>query len=276
MKNLIQKILNLKSFTSDFISAVKKNSLYLKTIVTLTKLAQLTEALTLKVINKIFKGKEEKFYKIISPYKNQIYIFIASIFAALFIFYFMTLLISQNKSLLKKTGSNVFINFLSSKEIEDLKTKDRKIPDKPKEAEKVPDTPRLKAESQELSKPQIDIPQNNLELPKNLAEDQSFGISGGGGSNYGNSDVTPIVRIEPIYPRNAAMTGTEGFVILQFDISPIGSVTNISILQASPPQIFNRNAVQALKRWKYKPRVLNNKAVVQKGLKVRLDFKLEK
>ena len=90
-----------------------------------------------------------------------------------------------------------------------------------------------------------------------------------------NREETPIFRINPSYPRRAAINGVEGFVILKFDITESGETDNISVLQASPPQIFNSNAIQALKKWKYKARVVDGKAVRQNNLKVQLDFKLD-
>lgn len=227
-------------------------------------------------INKIFKGKEEVFYKLAAPYKPYIYFFISAAVVTLVLFYFMTVLISQNTNLANKKNQNLFINFLSSKEVEDLKTKDRRISKKPKEVKQTPKTPKLKTKTKPLDKPKLTLPKNKLDLPKNLSKSNDFSGLGAGGSGYGDSDVTPIVRIEPNYPRKAAITGVEGFVILQFDISPLGTVINISILQASPPQIFNRSARQALTRWRYKPKIADSKAVIQKDLKVRLEFKLEK
>ncbi|MCZ0932004.1 MAG: energy transducer TonB, partial [Oligoflexia bacterium] len=93
---------------------------------------------------------------------------------------------------------------------------------------------------------------------------------------YTNQDRegTPIFRIQPLYPRRAALQNIEGFVILQFDITAGGYTDNITVIQASPPQIFNSSAVQALRKWKYKPKIENGKPVRQKNLKVQLDFNL--
>ncbi len=231
----------------------------------------------LDFLHKIFKGKEEILYLFLKTYKNYIYPILGGIFLTLTLFYIMTLLISQKKSLSKINTDNIFINFLSSKEIDELKTKDRRLPQKPKEIQTPPTTPKLNTQPNTPQKPKLSIPQQSLKLPKSILNKNSFSIFGNDAvHSYGDSEVTPIVRIEPNYPRKAAIIGAEGFVILQFDITAFGTITNISILQSSPPQIFNNSAIRALQKWKYKPKIVNNKPVMQKNLKVRLDFKLEK
>ncbi|MGI9549340.1 MAG: energy transducer TonB [Bdellovibrionales bacterium] len=226
---------------------------------------------------KIFKGKEASFYPRLQPYKKYIYPSFGALFITLSLFYLMTMLISQKKNLASNQDDSLSIQFLNTKELEDLKTTDRRAPENLKKIKKAPQTPTIKSEKKQLEKPQLSLPKQDLKLAKNIAKTSNFSVFGNQrGLPQGNSEVTPIVRIEPNYPRKAAIMGAEGFVILQFDITSLGTVTNISILQASPPEIFNRSAIIALQKWKYKPRILNNKPVLQKALKVRLDFKLEK
>ena len=229
------------------------------------------------LFHKIFKGKEEYVYLFFKTYKNYIYPVLGGISITLGLFYIMTILISEKTNLSSLDTDNISISFLSSKEVEELKTKDRRFPEKPKESQTPPTTPKTHAQQNKLEKPKISIPRQSLNLPKDFAKKDKFSIFENNSlDTHGNSEVTPIVRIEPNYPRKAATLGLEGFVILQFDITSSGTVTNISILQASPPQIFNRSATRALQKWKYKPKTTNNKPVMQKGLKVQLDFKLEK
>lgn len=232
-------------------------------------------ALFFKAMNMLFKGKEESIYLFVKSYKKLFWFSLYAVSITLSLFYLMTLLIDQNNNASAKKRDNAFIQFLSSKEVEDLKTKDRKLPEKPKKTDATPTVPRLKSQQKQLDKPQMQLPKAKLDISKDFKMNDMSGMQVGG-AGQGDSDVSPIVRIEPRYPRNAAMTGTEGFVILQFDINATGAVTNISVLKASPPQIFNRNAVQALRKWKYKPRLRSGKPVKQTGLKVRLDFKLIK
>jgi protein TonB len=63
---------------------------------------------------------------------------------------------------------------------------------------------------------------------------------------------------------------------LRFSIDEVGGVTDIEIIEAQPKRVFNRAAKRALKRWKYKPKVVDGKTIKQTGLTVQLDFSMEK
>ena len=87
---------------------------------------------------------------------------------------------------------------------------------------------------------------------------------------------TPVIRIEPKYPVEAARDNQGGSVILQFDITKNGSTDNIQVIESLPQQVFDKNAITALKQWTYKPRIQGGQAQRQSGLKVQLDFRLDK
>ena len=53
------------------------------------------------------------------------------------------------------------------------------------------------------------------------------------------------------YPRIELSTVTDGYVFLAFTIQKDGSVSDISILEAEPPRIFNRSAMRWLSRWRF-------------------------
>lgn len=86
---------------------------------------------------------------------------------------------------------------------------------------------------------------------------------------------TPLVRIEPRYPVAAARDGISGWVKLGFSIDETGGVTDVEVLAAEPARTFNKEAIAALKRWKYQPKRLNGVAIKQTGLQVQLDFSLD-
>lgn len=78
----------------------------------------------------------------------------------------------------------------------------------------------------------------------------------------------------PTYPIDAARNRIEGYVRMSFDISESGEPVNIKVIKSVPEQVFDKAAIKALSKWKYAPKVVNGVAVIQKGLKVQLDFKL--
>lgn len=101
----------------------------------------------------------------------------------------------------------------------------------------------------------------------NTDANTSLDITGG--------EARPVVRISPQYPPAAARDGIEGWVILSFSINQTGGVEDIEVLDAEPKRVFNREAIRALRKWKYRPQVVDGKPVKQTNLTVQLDFKLE-
>ena len=98
-------------------------------------------------------------------------------------------------------------------------------------------------------------------------------VSGGGYTADG--DYLPIVKVEPIYPRRALTRGIEGFVTLQFCVTPTGSVRDPEVLQEDPANIFTRAAVNAALKFKYKPRQVDGQPVEVCGVVNNIKFNLE-
>jgi TonB family protein len=63
--------------------------------------------------------------------------------------------------------------------------------------------------------------------------------------------VKPIMRIEPKYPIEAANNGISGYVQLAYTIDERGHTNNIKVIEASPKNTFEKNAVTALRQWQY-------------------------
>ena len=131
-------------------------------------------------------------------------------------------------------------------------------------------------------KPQAPEPETNSDtsgLTFNMPGVQLAGANAGisaPGAGFGrDGDATPIVRIEPKYPIQAARDGKEGWVKLSFTINEIGGVEDVTVIEAQPKRVFDKEAKRALRKWKYKPKVEDGKALRQTGLTVQLDFKMD-
>ncbi|NMM41080.1 M56 family metallopeptidase [Pseudoalteromonas arctica] len=83
--------------------------------------------------------------------------------------------------------------------------------------------------------------------------------------------ISPIMRIEPLYPIQAAEQGISGSVVLKYDISPAGKTQNVSVVNAKPERVFDKEAKKALMQWQYKPSHSGFKDVL-----VQLDFAIDK
>ncbi|GAA79572.1 M56 family metallopeptidase [Pseudoalteromonas sp. BSi20495] len=79
--------------------------------------------------------------------------------------------------------------------------------------------------------------------------------------------ISPTMRIEPLYPKQAAQQGISGSVVLKYDITPNGETANVSVVSAKPEAIFDREAKKALRQWQYKPSSMGYQNVL-----VQLDF----
>lgn len=101
-------------------------------------------------------------------------------------------------------------------------------------------------------------------------------LSGPGDGFMRDGEAAPIFRLNPKYPPQAARDGIEGWVKLSFAIDTDGSVMDIKVIDSKPKRIFNKEAKKALKKWRYKPQVIDGKVQVSPGHTVQLDFKMDR
>lgn len=158
---------------------------------------------------------------------------------------------------------------------DDVMTKNRRIPKKPPPPKNPPPPPKMQISKMEQTVQNMP----NLNLP-----DLDVPMVGGEGMFIGNfasvdkteeGDIIPIVVIRPMYPRDAAMQGLEGWVKLEFTITAIGTVKDARVIDAEPKRIFNREAIRALLKWKFKPRVVDGVAVDRPATQT-IEFTLDK
>jgi TonB family protein len=79
----------------------------------------------------------------------------------------------------------------------------------------------------------------------------------------------------PTFPMSARERGVSGWVDLQFLVKFDGVVTDVVIMGAEPVGIFEQAAVDAVKKWRYKPMQRDGHAVDQRA-HLRMKFALDK
>lgn len=102
----------------------------------------------------------------------------------------------------------------------------------------------------------------------------SLDLSIGDGLQATDGEYLPIVKVAPQYPRRALTRGIEGYVILEYTVTKNGSVKNIVVVEANPANMFDRAAIKSAERYKYKPRIIDGKAVEVTGIRTKITFKL--
>lgn len=97
----------------------------------------------------------------------------------------------------------------------------------------------------------------------------------------------PLFGVQPQYPRRMQERGMSGYVILKFSITEKGATNNIKVQEAmcgdyiNPDAIltncssFNKSALNAGKKLKYKPRIDNGKPVKVDGVLYRFSYYME-
>jgi len=77
--------------------------------------------------------------------------------------------------------------------------------------------------------------------------------------------------VEPEFPRRARDNGTIGWVDLRFLVTAEGETADIEVLDAQPGGTFDEAAVEAVERWRFKPRRVDGEAVPSRT-EIRLRF----
>jgi protein TonB len=63
----------------------------------------------------------------------------------------------------------------------------------------------------------------------------------------------PRSRVQPEYPEKARQRGITGYVTLSLLINDLGEVERVKVLDASPPGMFEQNAIASIRQWQFEP-----------------------
>ncbi|MCY4157656.1 MAG: energy transducer TonB [Gammaproteobacteria bacterium] len=183
------------------------------------------------------------------------------VFVALALFLFMNTLISGGRGQQGAASAGQIVDLIRVQEDEVVQTKRRVRPKKPPPPKDPPPPPKLRIsnEAKPLRNPmRLDLPQIDVS-----------GAAGGGpfigrwepGDPAAEGEAIPIVRIDPQWPREALIDGTDGYVRFRVLIGADGSVKDTEVVDAAPGRLFVRNATRAVRRWRFKPRVVDGTPV---------------
>lgn len=184
------------------------------------------------------------------------------------LFWVMQYLIATADRSLNDAQDVHFVDFVRVQHDESVHRKEQK-PDKPPEPEEPPPEP---------PPPSMEdvTPEANTVGVKAAPVDTHVDLSNSGfGLSPSDGEYLPIVKVQPVYPRRALSRGIEGYVIVEFTVTKQGTTKDIRVVEADPQGVFDRAAVQAAAKFKYKPRVVDGQPIEVPGVQNKITFKIE-
>lgn len=181
-------------------------------------------------------------------------------FGLLFI---MQLLIASGSGQLNTDRERRQLDMVRVEREQIIERKERK-PEKPPEPQKPPETPTTSFDNV------------NTQLAVTVTQPTfNTGVNIGGiGVGVSDGEYLPIVKVAPVYPARAAQRGLEGHVIVEFTVTRTGATRDIRVVE-STSSLFDRAAMEAAAKFKYKPRVIDGEPVEVPGVRNKITFVLE-
>lgn len=89
-----------------------------------------------------------------------------------------------------------------------------------------------------------------------------------------DSGLINIINVQPDYPAIASAKGLEGYVVVEFDVTELGTIENVRVVESSS-SVFDKAAIRAAYRSKYKPKTVDGVAYRSQGLRKLYRFEME-
>ena len=184
------------------------------------------------------------------------------------LFYFMQFLIATGEAF----DERVSVVKIVDATMPDIELEVIEEIDKPEPIEELQqEQPDIQDREQTLdSGPSLNIERASIEIDTGL-ELSNASISATDG------DYLPLVAIAPQYPTRAAQRGIQGWCLVSFTVDGLGNVIEdtIAVVDAEPPNIFDRSSVRAAARFKFQPRVVDGQGVEVSGVQYLFRYQLE-
>jgi protein TonB len=185
------------------------------------------------------------------------------------LFYVMQMLISMGGGDSQNAFDGPSIEFVRLKRDSDILTRKRELPKKEKPPEAPPPPELQMSQTDAPTGDTLAIAAPSVDVNPDIGGDISLGM------RATDAERVPIVRVQPQYPMRAQDRGLEGWVYVEFTITTNGSVRDPVVLDAEPPRVFDRAAIRAVRKWKYRPEIVDGVAVEVKN-RTKVVFEMEK
>ena len=213
----------------------------------------------LSALNSVTKPIHELYVKAFNANKYAAGIGFSSLIT-IGLFFVMVILIALGDSCIKDDTSVKLTDIVMPEREIDTFMSEVDKPDKPDE------------QPEDIAQPELDLqPLTGLDV--SVAKPKPNFKAGG--SFFRDGEYIPLFKVVPIYPRRAQERGTMGYALVSFTITETGSVENAVPVEGycsskspedpnvefRPCSMFNSASARAALKLKYKPKIVDGKAV---------------
>ncbi|EGR0146345.1 energy transducer TonB [Vibrio alginolyticus] len=197
----------------------------------------------------------------------------ASLLISVSLFSFMAWMVDKGNQRAPETSEAVRFDMVMVENEADVQRRQRSVPEQP-EPPQAPEPMDLSQADTQMEPMSQMTPVSALGLNTAL---EGIAISAPNlKGTMGNQQALPLYRVDPRYPSKALKRRVEGYVIMRFTIDATGRPKDIEVIEAEPERMFEREAIRALKKWKYQPKVEDGVSIEQFGQTAKVEFKLAK
>jgi|TARA_B100001093_G_scaffold186020_1_gene178773 protein TonB len=192
-----------------------------------------------------------------------------SFVASFFIFLLMQYLITTDVFSKRKDSDISFLEFIRINTDDSLQERDRKIPDRPKPEKRPPPPPDIELKQETtMVRPNLDIELPNFSVPTDFSGAFLGNLDNLGGTS---SALIPMVKVQAQCPLQAIQGGVNGTIQIYLIVNPNGKVSNARVVRDTNNKMFNKQALKAIRRWQFKPKIINGIPVEQAG-EIEMEF----
>ena len=192
---------------------------------------------------------------------------VVALAVTLSLFWLMQYLIATADRSLNEDKAGHLLEFVRIKRDESIQRRQLK-PEKPPVPEAAPPQPPT---------PQLDDLNPHAEkiTISAVPVETDIKMTGGFSLGIGEGDYLPIVKVAPIYPNRALTRGVEGFCVVQYTVTSLGTTKDPVIVESQcTSSLFHRASLNASLKFKYKPRIIDGQAVEVPGVQNKFTYEI--
>lgn len=193
---------------------------------------------------------------------------VIALFVTVFLFWVMQYLIeTADHSLDHEASSAVFefVRLVRDETVNDDRIKKPEALPKPEKQPPQPQTPRLHDSNATVLK--VSVAPVTVDPKVNFTEGYNLGSEG---------DYLPVVKVAPIYPNRALSRGVEGFCVVEYTVTRLGTIKDpVVVSDQCSSTLFHTSSINAAFKFKYKPRVVSGVEVEVSGVRNKFTYRIE-